>query len=128
MSLGKGVLKICSEFTGEHPCRSTISIKSQSIFIEITLRHVCSPVNLIRIFRNLFLRKPLDGCFRFFISQFSFRSNYGLFLLEYIIPDYRRKLIWLLKKVFYLFFKFTYKKFLNIFWENARRLTLYRMI
>ena len=25
--LGKGVLKICSKFTGEHPCRSVISIK-----------------------------------------------------------------------------------------------------
>ena len=24
---GKGVLKICSKFTGEHPCRSAISIK-----------------------------------------------------------------------------------------------------
>ena len=23
--LGKGVLKICSKFTGEHPCRSAIS-------------------------------------------------------------------------------------------------------
>ena len=28
--LGKGVLKICSKFTGEHPCRSTISITLQS--------------------------------------------------------------------------------------------------
>ena len=28
--LGKGVLKICSKFTGEHPCRSAISIKLQS--------------------------------------------------------------------------------------------------
>ena len=28
--LGKGVLKICSKFTREHPCRSVISIKSQS--------------------------------------------------------------------------------------------------
>ena len=28
--LGKGVLKICSKFTGEHPCRSVISIKLQS--------------------------------------------------------------------------------------------------
>ena len=27
MFLGKGVLKICSKFTGEHPCRSVISIK-----------------------------------------------------------------------------------------------------
>ena len=25
--LGKGVLKICSKFTGEHPCQNAISIK-----------------------------------------------------------------------------------------------------
>ena len=25
--LGKGILKICSKFTGEHTCRSAISIK-----------------------------------------------------------------------------------------------------
>ena len=36
--LRKGVLKTCSKFTGEHPCRSVISIKF------------------------LFLRKPLDDC------------------------------------------------------------------
>ena len=59
----KGVLKICSIFTREHPCRSAISIKLQSNFIEITLRHGCSPVNLLRIFRNFFLKTPLDGCF-----------------------------------------------------------------
>ena len=29
--LGQGVLKICSNFTGEHLCRSVISIKLQSI-------------------------------------------------------------------------------------------------
>ena len=44
--LGKVVLKICSKFTGEHPCRSVISIN------EITLRHGCSPVNLLHIFRT----------------------------------------------------------------------------
>ena len=32
----KGVLKICSKFSGEHPCRSVISIKFRSNFIEIT--------------------------------------------------------------------------------------------
>ena len=26
MFLGKGILKICSKFTGEHPCRSAISV------------------------------------------------------------------------------------------------------
>ena len=41
MFLGKGVLKICSKFTGGHPCRSVISIKLLRNFIEITLRHGC---------------------------------------------------------------------------------------
>ena len=40
--LGKGVLKKCSTFTDEHSCHN---------FIEITLEHGCSPVNLLHIFR-----------------------------------------------------------------------------
>ena len=51
VGLGKGVLKICSKVTGEHPCRSVISIKLLCNFIEIKLRHGCSPVNLLHIFR-----------------------------------------------------------------------------
>ena len=47
--LGKGVPKICSKFTGEHPCRCAI---------EITHLHGCS-VNLQRIF----VRIPMDGRF-----------------------------------------------------------------
>ena len=50
----KGVLKLCSNFTGEHPCRSAISIKLQSSFIETTLWHECSPSNLLYIFRTPF--------------------------------------------------------------------------
>ena len=48
--LVKGVLKICNKFAGERPCQSVISIKLQSNFIEITLRHACFPVNLLHIF------------------------------------------------------------------------------
>ena len=54
--LGKGVLKIYSIFTGEHPCRCVIPIKMQSNLIEITLRHGCSPVNLLHIFKTPFPR------------------------------------------------------------------------
>ena len=54
--LGKGALKISNKFTGEHPCRSAISIKLQSNFIEIALRHGCSPENLLHIFRTPFLK------------------------------------------------------------------------
>ena len=56
-------LKIDSKFTEGQPCQSVISIKLQSNFIEITLRHGCScnfieitlwhgccPVNLLHIF------------------------------------------------------------------------------
>ena len=46
--------KICSKFTGEHPCQSVISIKLQSNFIEIVLRHGCSPVFLLYVFRTPF--------------------------------------------------------------------------
>ena len=52
--LGKGVLKICSKFRGEHRCQSVISIKLQSNFIEITLHHGCSPVNFLANFQNTF--------------------------------------------------------------------------
>ena len=44
--LVKGVLEICSRFTGEHPCRN----------VEITLRHGYSPVNLLHIFRTHFTK------------------------------------------------------------------------
>ena len=49
-----GVLKICNKSRGEHPCRIAISMMLQNIFIEITLRHGCSPVNLLHFFRTTF--------------------------------------------------------------------------
>ena len=57
MFLVKDVLKICSKFTGVHPRRSVISIKLLCNFIEITLQHGCSPVNLLHIFKI-----PTGGC------------------------------------------------------------------
>ena len=56
MFLEKGVLKICSKCTGEHPCRSVISTKLLGNFIEITLWHGCSPVNLLHIFGTHFTK------------------------------------------------------------------------
>ena len=52
--LQKADLKICNKFKGKHPCRSAISIKLLCNFIEITLWHRCSPVNLLLIFRTSF--------------------------------------------------------------------------
>ena len=64
--LGKDVLKICSNITGEHPGQSAIQIKLQDSFTEITLQHECSPVNLLHNFRTPFLRTLLEGCFCIF--------------------------------------------------------------
>ena len=61
--LRKGVLKICYRFTGKHQCRSAISIKLQSNFIEITFRDGCFPVNFCIFSEHHFLGKPLGGCF-----------------------------------------------------------------
>ena len=56
-----GVLKIGIKFTGEHSYRSVISIKLLCNFIEITLRHGCSPVNLLYIFRTPLPKKTSGG-------------------------------------------------------------------
>ena len=60
--LRKSVLKICRKFTGENPCRSVISINLQSNFVEITLRQLCPPVNVLQIFRTHFPENTSGGC------------------------------------------------------------------
>ena len=71
--LGKGVLKICSKFTGEKTCRSAISIKlAASEFKEIwetfhiALRNlaplICNEINLFTILIiKSFIRKKEDS-------------------------------------------------------------------
>ena len=64
---------MCSKITGGHPCRSAISIKLQSNFIEIRLRRRFSPVNFLHIF-----------CF--WIKLFFFLSYLTLKLLKKNAP------------------------------------------
>ena len=70
--LGKGVLKICSKFTGEHSFRSVISIKLLCSFIKITLWHGCSPVDLLHIFRTPFYKNTYGGLLLLLIKHLSF--------------------------------------------------------
>ena len=62
MFLGKGVLKLCNKFTGEHPCQSPVSV-------EVTLRHGCSPVNLLHIFRAPSPKNTSEGILLNFTSK-----------------------------------------------------------
>ena len=73
--LVNSVLKICSECTEEHPCRDLISIKLQSNFIEITLRHECFPVNLLHIFRTRFTKNTSGWLFLSNSTHYNFRSS-----------------------------------------------------
>ena len=91
--LGKGVLKICSKFTGEHSCRSVISIKLLYNFIEITLRHGFPPVNLLHIFRTPFLKNTsgwLLQDFRFNFLLVPSSTRWGFFmkkLFSVVLPN-----------------------------------------
>ena len=69
MFLRKGVLKICSKFRGEHPCRSAISVKLQRNFTEIGLRHGCSPVRLLHILRTPFPRNTSGWLLLFIVKM-----------------------------------------------------------
>ena len=53
--LRKGVLKLCSNLQE--------NTHAEVRFIEIALRHGCSAVNLLHVFRTYFLGTPLGGCF-----------------------------------------------------------------
>ena len=73
--LGKGVLKVCRKFKGEHPCQNASSIKLLCKFIEIALRHRCSPVSLLRIFRTPF-HKNTSGRLLLALLTYYLYSNF----------------------------------------------------
>ena len=59
VSLRKGVLKICSKFTGKQPCWSVISIKLLCLNFSMgVLLEICSLFS-----EHLFLRTRQKGCF-----------------------------------------------------------------
>ena len=79
--LRKCVLKICQKFTGEHPCRSTISINLLCNFMEITIRHGCFPVNLLHIFRTPF-PKNTSGRLPLRVNVFMHKLGFRLYCIQ----------------------------------------------
>ena len=50
-----GVLRVCAvDLWRERPCWSVTSIKLHGGFVDVTLQHGCSPVDLLRIFQSAF--------------------------------------------------------------------------
>ena len=72
---GKGVLKICSRFTGEHPCQSVKSIKLLYNLIEIALRHGYSPVSFLYVFRTAFSENISRGLLLYVFTENGLRET-----------------------------------------------------
>ena len=62
--LAKYVLKISTNFTGEHSCRSVISSVKSHLGRSVLL-YICCIFS-----EHLFLRIPLEGCFWFAVKKF----------------------------------------------------------
>ena len=62
----KGIIKICSKFTGEHPFRIVISRQLLCNFMEIVLLHGCSLVNLLHILRTPLIK---NTCARLLLNM-----------------------------------------------------------
>ena len=88
MLVGKAFRKISRKFAGEHPCQSVISMKLQSNFIEFTLRHGFSPVNLLHPFRTPFIKyraasETTNKCFYRF-SFLAYKIETVLFFVSFL--------------------------------------------
>ena len=75
-------VKICSKCTGEHLCRSAISIKLQSNFIEITLWHGCFPVNLLHIIEKPFYMITYGGLLLNCVQAQAYLRRCQTFMIE----------------------------------------------
>ena len=74
---GKGIQRMCCKFTGEHRCRSVISIKLFYKFVKITLQHGCSPVFLLHIFKTSFPKNTYEGLL-LSVTYFRYTGKAGL--------------------------------------------------
>ena len=94
--LRKGILKICSKFTGENPCRSAILIKMLSNFIELAFWHGCSPVNLLQIFRTSFPKSTSGRLLLkiLYLEIWKYGKNFTYFFGWINISNSRLRILW----------------------------------
>ena len=87
--LGKGVLKICSKLTGEHPCRNVNKVAKQLYCNDTAIG--CFPVNLLHIFETPFSKNTFGWLVLIFSHLFFVRnvflSNTLTSSLNFKIPE-----------------------------------------
>ena len=112
MFLEKGVLKNCSRFAGEHPCRSAISTKLKSNHIEISLRHGCFPETLLYIFRALFTKTTSRRLLLYTALVFSWLTSNN-WMLTRGFKDLR-SVVWWISQIISFSRSFLTRNFLNV--------------
>ena len=82
----------------KNPCRSMISIILQNNFIEITLWHGCSPVNLLHVFWILFYKNTSGRLLLFFTTYVLLSSSIVLVFvsncalnIQYVVRSSHRR-------------------------------------
>ena len=93
--LGKGVLKICSKFTGEHPCRSGISISCKE-YKKAKKRLVC----VVSQAQNSNSKSPENhSCIDLFLTN-SRNSFQNSGVVEAGLSDFHRIIVTVMKTSF----------------------------
>ena len=117
--LGKSILKICSKFSGEHPCRGAISIKLLRNFMKWhfgmgDFLYICCIFS-----EHLFQGTPLNGCI-WILSNWSIKSLLSFILSTYvqrkpILSTYVQR-----KQIFHNFMISLPNKAENPFWHSSK--------
>ena len=107
MFLGKGILKIGSKFTEEHPCSDFNKVAFN--FIEISLLHGCSPVNLL-------YKSRINVIFTIIVLPLTWSSVIWLFITFALNAEWQLQNI----KTFSKYFFYDYVS-VAIFRENPYR-------
>ena len=121
MFLQKDVLSIYSKFTGVHQCRNVISIKLWSNFIEITLLHVYSPVNLLHIFRTTFYKNTYGRLLLTFVRKHTSVQWYQPQKLSVVLQI----VCWLLNQEKKQFLNVDFSTFLELIWKIVYNFYVY---
>ena len=96
----KGVLKICSKFTGEQLCRSEISTKLQTTLLKSHFSMDVLLLNLVHIFKTPFL-KSTSGWLLLYVNNYNLPPACNFVLKKWLWQVFSREICEISKNTFY---------------------------
>ena len=99
MFLGKGVLRICNKFTGEHPCQNAVSIKSLCNTSRGCFCYEYNEENIVKE-KSYFQGSTKSSCIGLFLSDFPL-SFQNTFPVKSGVFDFHKMVIVVMKMTFW---------------------------